>query len=107
MFGLWSRYCLTAVFLFCLGCYSSLNAAESVPNGSLLVKVIPRGAEVLINDQVVGMAPVIINNIRPGRVRVQARLPGYRPWGKSLTVLDTEKNVVTLILARSVRGGVN
>ncbi|MBF0194812.1 MAG: PEGA domain-containing protein [Magnetococcales bacterium] len=76
---------------------------EKARDGSLLVKVIPRGAEVMIKDRVVGKAPVLINNIRPGRVWVQARLPGYRMWGKNVMVLETEKNVVTLILARSLR----
>ncbi len=85
------------------------RTAETVEpaRGSLLVKVIPRGAEVLINDNVVGTAPVLVKNLRPGRVRVQARLPGYRSWGKDVMVLELEKNAVTLILARSLRAGNN
>ncbi|MBF0381830.1 MAG: PEGA domain-containing protein [Magnetococcales bacterium] len=79
------------------------DTLEQAQNGSLLVKVIPRGAEVIIKDRVVGNAPVLVTNIRPGRVWVEARLPGYRSWGKNVMVLETEKNVVTLILARSLR----
>jgi hypothetical protein len=98
-----SRLCAVVVFAAILTFSSLSDAVDGVANGSLLVKVIPRGAEVLINDQVVGNAPILIKNIRPGRVRVQARLPGYRSWGKSIMVLELEKNVVTLILAKSLR----
>jgi hypothetical protein len=59
----------------------------------------------LINGQVVGSAPILIENIRPGRVQIQAHLTGYRQWGKNIVVQPQETSVVTLILAKSLRGG--
>ena len=103
MLGIISRFLL--VLLIIVGYISPgmSDTLEKAENGSLLIKVIPRGAEVMIKDRVVGEAPVLIKNIRPGRVWVQARLPCYRLWGKNVMVLETEQNVVTLILARSLR----
>jgi hypothetical protein len=103
MLGIISRFCLVLFLTFGYISPGVSDTLEKAQNGSLLVKVIPRGAEVMIKDRVVGKAPVLINNIRAGRVWVQARLPGYRLWGKNVMVLETEKNVVTLILARSLR----
>ncbi|MBF0445698.1 MAG: SUMF1/EgtB/PvdO family nonheme iron enzyme [Magnetococcales bacterium] len=96
-------YSIIMVVVLCLFVTPSLGAGEEV-GASLLVKVIPRGAEVLIDDQVVGVAPILVEKVRPGVVQVRARLSGYRSWGKRITIQPWEKNVVTLILARSLRG---
>ncbi|MBF0453964.1 MAG: PEGA domain-containing protein [Magnetococcales bacterium] len=89
--------------------FSAFPARGAVGNisggGSLLVKVVPRGAEVLVDDQVVGVAPIQIDKIRPGRVQVRARLPGYRSWGKSVVIHEKETTAVTLILSRSSQVG--
>ncbi|MBF0447304.1 MAG: PEGA domain-containing protein [Magnetococcales bacterium] len=82
-------------------------AADDGASGSLSIKVIPRGAEVLINNEVVGHAPLMLENLRPGPVQIRARFPGYRSWGKSVTIVAHEKNQVSLILSRALRGRVS
>jgi hypothetical protein len=103
MVGKLSRFHTFIVVIVVALSFSAASGVAEAANGSLLIKVVPRGAEVLINNNIVGKAPVLVDNLRPGRVRVQARLPGYRSWGKNVMVLEMEKNVVTLILSRSLR----
>ncbi|MBF0357314.1 MAG: PEGA domain-containing protein [Magnetococcales bacterium] len=97
------RFFVVAVFMFGLLSSGLSFAMGEATNGSLLVKVIPRGAEVVINDRVVGKAPLLLTKVPKGKVWVQARLNGYRTWGKSVDISESEKNTVTLILARSLK----
>ncbi|MBF0448103.1 MAG: PEGA domain-containing protein [Magnetococcales bacterium] len=104
----WRGLGIGVVFLVLLQITPACSlAADESASGSLSIRVIPRGAEVLINNQVVGHAPLLLEGLRPGLVQVRARFPGYRSWGKSVTIVANEKNRVSLILSRALRGRVS
>ena len=68
--------------------------------GSLWVKTVPRGAEILINGRNVGKSPIILEGVGTGTVRVKARYESYRPWGRSVKVEPDSRSKVVLILAK-------
>lgn len=86
--------------------------------GSLRVDSQPIGAQVLLDDELAGstsVEPAVIEDVEPGRHRIEVRKSGYRPWKRSVRVepgsekellaelealpgtdVDTETPVVTL-----------
>jgi hypothetical protein len=56
----------------------------------------PAGALVYVDDVVMGITPVTLTNITPGRHTVRISLEGYQDWSKKVNV---EKEVVTSISA--------
>lgn len=54
------------------------------PRPALLRVVAPAGAEVVIDEQVVGTAPLLRPiSVSPGKHRVRVSLRGHRPWARS------------------------
>ncbi|MBF0416172.1 MAG: PEGA domain-containing protein [Magnetococcales bacterium] len=66
---------------------------------TLLIKVIPRGAEVLVNGTFMGKAPFLIKNPPPGQINIHARSMGFRSLTRNFDVLANQNNVAVLILA--------
>ncbi|MBF0133125.1 MAG: PEGA domain-containing protein [Magnetococcales bacterium] len=66
---------------------------------TLLVKVIPRGAEVLVNGVPMGIAPFLIKKPPLGQVSLRARHMGYRSLTRNFEIVANQNNVATLIMA--------
>lgn len=94
---LYSTFLVLVVALFLVS-NPSIAAEDSM--GSLKVKTIPRGAEIIINGRHVGKSPLLLDPFKTGTARVKARLPGYRPWDNSIRVRLGERSEMVLILAR-------
>ena len=84
--------------LFLLLAFPEAVIAEQT--GSLLVKTIPRGAEILLNGRSMGTAPLLLQGVPTGTTRLKAHHSGYRPWGKVVRIKPGERHEVILILAR-------
>ncbi|MBF0423419.1 MAG: PEGA domain-containing protein [Magnetococcales bacterium] len=88
-----------------LACYFlSLISPASAEEGktvetTLLVKVIPRGAEVMVNGTYMGNAPFLIKKPQPGTVHIHARSVGYRSLTRNFDIVANQNNVAVLILA--------
>jgi S1-C subfamily serine protease len=57
--------------------------------GALKVDSQPIGAQVLLDDELVGatsVEPAVIEDVEPGRHRIEVRKTGYRPWKRSVRV---------------------
>lgn len=48
-------------------------------NGSVKVTSAPSGAKVLVNGRELGQTPLVIEEVKPGAVKYELRLAGYRP----------------------------
>ncbi|HIJ84202.1 MAG: hypothetical protein HW380_2819 [Magnetococcales bacterium] len=66
---------------------------------TLLVKVIPRGAEVLVNGVPMGKAPFLIKKPPLGQISLRARHMGYRSLTRNFEVIANKNNVTVFILA--------
>ena len=67
--------------------------------GKLTVQTEPVGADVYINGDKIGKAPVTLKNMKPGRMEVRAVLrPDFRPVQKNVTVRMFRHALVTLKL---------
>ncbi|MEO5378733.1 MAG: PEGA domain-containing protein [Magnetococcus sp. DMHC-6] len=78
-------------------------AAWSEASGALIIKTIPRGAEILLNDRPIGIAPILVQGVPPGTIQIKAHHPGYRPWSKTVQVIPGEETKVTLVLAQPLQ----
>jgi hypothetical protein len=56
----------------------------------------PPGAMVYVDDEMMGVTPVTLTNITPGRHMVRISLEGYQDWSKKVNV---KKDVITSITA--------
>ena len=77
----------------------SVNVSErlSRPPARVVVTSSPTNAHIKLNKRAIGQAPRRIGALRFERVRVDASLPGYQPWTKTLYLREAETKVdVTL-----------
>jgi hypothetical protein len=54
--------------------------------GSLHVTSHPSGAQVFIDDDLIGTAPLLLSNVAAGSRRVRVELSGYKPWTTSVQI---------------------
>ena len=54
----------------------------------------PQGAEVLVNGQVVGHTPVVLNDLPVGSRGLVVRLDGYSPWSTSVRIVANQRTAV-------------
>jgi hypothetical protein len=65
----------------------------SRPPAKLIVTSSPPHALIQVNKSRFGQAPRKINSLRYEHIRIQASLPGYRPWKKTIYLRDPETKV--------------
>ena len=63
------------------------------PPAKLIVKSSPPNAIIKLNKRSVGSAPRKLASMRYEHVRIDASLPGYRPWSQTLYLRQAETNV--------------
>ncbi|MCS6914186.1 MAG: PEGA domain-containing protein [Myxococcales bacterium] len=68
--------------------------------GKLLVGSEPRGAEVLINNAIVGRTPYTAEELAAGSYLVEVRLPDYQPFVQQVTVRGGEQATLHAQLVR-------
>ncbi|MBF0148010.1 MAG: PEGA domain-containing protein [Magnetococcales bacterium] len=89
---------MAVLFLSCIA-PAAMAQDDQTPQTTLLIKVIPRGAEVLVNEIVMGNAPFLIKKPPTGPIDLRARHMGYRSLGRRFNVIANKNNVAILILA--------
>jgi hypothetical protein len=65
----------------------------SRPPAKLVVTSSPANAVIKLNDRRFGFAPRKISTQRFEHVRIQASLPGYQPWHKTIYLRDADSKV--------------
>jgi hypothetical protein len=71
------------------------------PPAKLVVVSSPAHARIKVNNRRFGATPRRISTMRFEHVRVEASLPGYRPWRKTVYLSEAESRVdVTLVPAK-------
>ena len=61
-----------------------------VKTGALIVKTLPRGAKIFLNDKLYGSTPDTIRFLIPGEYKVLLKKAGYKPWEKTLSILPEQ-----------------
>jgi hypothetical protein len=69
--------------------------------GSLVVESRPAGATVVVDGRSVGVTPVTITPVTPGRHSVRLERAGYRPW---VTTIDVQAGARARVAASMVGG---
>jgi hypothetical protein len=54
--------------------------------GSLQVTSHPSGAQVFVDDFLIGTAPLLLSNVEAGSRRLRVELSGYRIWTRSVQI---------------------
>jgi hypothetical protein len=64
--------------------------AQSTPaansSGSLQVTSHPSGAQVFVDDYLIGTAPLLLSNVEAGSRRLRVELSGYKTWTTSVQI---------------------
>jgi hypothetical protein len=68
------------------GAVNKTTEKEKEDLTNLMVQSVPEGAEVFLNDRLVGMTPSRLS-VPPGEYRVLFRKPGYKEYKRTVTVL--------------------
>ena len=59
---------------------------EANSSGSLQVTSQPSGAQVFVDDDLIGTAPLLLSNIAAGSRRLRVELSGYKTWTTSIQI---------------------
>jgi hypothetical protein len=78
---------------------ASIDQRLHRPPANLVVTSTPPNARIKLNGRRFGLAPHKISTLRFEHVRIEASLPGYRPWKKTVYLKD-EESTVEVTLAR-------
>ena len=62
--------------------------------GVLVLNSSPQGAEVVVNGQVVGQTPVVLNDVPVGSRALLVRRDGYSPWSTSVRIVADRETAV-------------
>jgi len=71
------------------------------PPASVVITSSPPHAVIKLNKRRVGSAPRTISALQFERVRIDASLPGYRPWKKTLYLEEAESQVDVRLVRRA------
>jgi hypothetical protein len=74
--------------------------------GSLRIDTDPSGAEVFVDSARKGTAPVFVEHITPGKVRVRAEMKGYDPKEELAWARAGKETRLTLVLEKTVQEGI-
>lgn len=77
------------------------TAVMKIPFASLEVSSVPEGALVEINGQYRGVTPLLVEELKPGRVKVAITLEGYRRHSQSVLLKDKENKKMTTAMQRN------
>ena len=78
---------------------SATTAAATEPGGITVVSR-PAGANVFVDDKLVGTTPLQVPGLAAGAYRVRLELAGYRVWASSVNVAAAEQKRVSASLDR-------
>jgi serine/threonine protein kinase len=76
------------------------RADERGSTGTILVQSRPAGAQVFVNDRLIGSTPLAIPELPAGPTAVRIEMDGYQPWVTTVGVKAGERVVVTASLDR-------
>lgn len=69
------------------GCSNGIcKEIESIGNGNLYVISSPRNADIYINDELRGVSPELIVNIKPGNYNIEIVKPGFEDFSTIVTI---------------------
>ena len=77
---------------------TSTRSAPSGQAGSLQVASHPAGAQVFVDDNLIGTTPLLIPNVAAGSRRLRIDLSGYKAWTKSVQIEPSERSRVSVSL---------
>jgi hypothetical protein len=66
--------------------------------GGLVLSSTPQGAEVVVNGQVVGQTPVVLDDLPVGSRALIVRRDGYSPWSTSVRIVANQRTTVQATL---------
>jgi hypothetical protein len=81
---------------------ASETAAEAAQSSPITFVSRPPGARVILDGKGVGITPLTLNRVAPGRHTIELRLAGYRPWTSPITVDAGKPQRVTGSLERDI-----
>jgi len=86
-----------------LGVAAALTAAAAAGlsgpgDGTLVISSSPEGARITLGGKLLGVAPVVLEDVAPGEVVVEAALPDMTPAREVVSVLGGQTTRVTLSL---------
>jgi hypothetical protein len=64
----------------------ALPSAATDSTGSLQVASRPSGAQVFVDDNLIGTTPLVLSNVAAGSRRLRIELSGYKNWTTSVHV---------------------
>ena len=73
-------------------CYGFRCVLQTPVFGVVTLRSDPSGAEVWLNGKAMGHTPLVLENVTPGPLKIEVRLPGYRT-GLIDTKLDARQNL--------------
>jgi serine/threonine protein kinase len=73
----------------------STRSAPSGQAGSLHVASRPAGAQVFIDDDLIGTTPLLLSNVATGSKRLRIELPGYKSWTTSIQIEPSVRSRVS------------
>jgi hypothetical protein len=76
----------------------TLRPVARPPTGTVVIESRPAGAQVYIDDRLVGRTPLSLPGIAAGEHHVRLAQPGFRPWIATVNVTGGESNRVTASL---------
>ena len=91
-------------FVFVVKGRGTTKAPTEARTGSLRVETTPVGAEIFVDGEKAGKAPLMIRDLSPGQVRVLATLEGHESKEEVALVREGKENRLRLSLEKSVRG---
>jgi hypothetical protein len=68
--------------------------------GSLVVESQPSGAQVFLNQEPVGVTPLLLSTVRARTYAIRLDLEGYERWSRGIYVVMDEKTSVTALMER-------
>jgi hypothetical protein len=63
--------------------------------GSLQVATRPSGAQVFVDDSLIGTTPLLLSNIEAGSKRLRIELSGYKTWATSVRIEPSARSRVS------------
>lgn len=86
------------VVLYTAGYRYNFTTGSFVRTGLFYITSIPKGAEILINDELRDYTPAFIKNLVPGEYKLTLDRPGYHLWSKTLPVISQETTFVEEVI---------
>lgn len=87
------------------GIYSKLNIQLHKPKGSLNITSIPPEAEVILNNKIMGITPLLLHNIEYGNYNLIIKKEEYSDYKSNLEINDEVNNEE--IVLEKVKGFIN